>query len=139
MKVGFIGHRRVFGKNVEQRLAEAIKSEAENGCKSFIMGVHGEFDRLALKTCKQIRSIYNDIRIETVITSLGIVTGYDGSTLFDDVDIVKYEIDDLHFKQRITRSNRLMIDECDAVICYVDMSKSRSGAKSTLNYAKNAG
>ena len=48
MKTAFIGHRKIFAKDIEERLATAIQTELNNGCTSFIIGTHGEFDRLAL-------------------------------------------------------------------------------------------
>ena len=53
MKTAFIGHRQIFAKNLPQRLIEAIKAEIDNGCLSFTVGTHGEFDSLALSVCRQ--------------------------------------------------------------------------------------
>ena len=46
---------------------------------------------------------------------------------------------DAHYKQRITLSNRQMIDGCDTLICYVDEHVYRSGAKTAMCYAKKKG
>ena len=50
-----------------------------------------------------------------------------------------FEIEDLHYKQRITTSNKKMIDSCDTLICYVDPNAWKSGAKTTMNYAQKKG
>ncbi len=50
-----------------------------------------------------------------------------------------FDIEDAHFKQRITLSNRQMIDSCDTLICYVDERVQQSGAKAAMRYAKKKG
>ena len=69
MRTAFIGHRKVFAKDIEARLAAAIQTEIERGCTAFTMGTHGEFDKLALSACRSMRKRYPDIEIEVVITS----------------------------------------------------------------------
>lgn len=141
MKTAFIGHRKIYAKDFEERLATAIQTEINNGCTSFIMGTHGEFDRLALNACKRLRHTYTALDIEVVITSLNTIKKDCELDIFPyaDVKTVMYYIEDAHYKQRITLSNRQMIDDCDTLICYVNTSEYRSGAKTTLRYAENCG
>ena len=58
---------------------------------------------------------------------------------YADVKTVIYEIEDVYYKRQITLSNRQMIDACNTLICYVDTSKRRSGAKTALRYAEKRG
>ncbi len=141
MKTAFIGHRQIFAKTLPRRLIDAIKAEIKNGCFSFTMGTHGEFDRLALQSCRKLRKEYPGLQIEVVLTGLHTIQKSDewDSTPYSDVSTVFYDIEEAHFKQRITLSNRKMIDACDALICYVDETISRSGAKTALRYAKRKG
>jgi len=141
MKTAFIGHRKIFAKDIDERLSAAISTEIENGCTKFTMGIHGEFDSLALNTCRQLRRIYKEMEVEVVITSLNAIKKNSrfNSAPYDDVKTVMYDIEDAHFKQQITLSNRQMIDECDTLICYVNPSEIRSGAKTALRYAKKRG
>lgn len=141
MKTAFIGHRRVFAKDISERLDKAIREEIENGCMTFTVGTHGEFDRIALAACKRLRHTYTNMKIEVVITSLNAIKKADESNvaLYDDVEIVMYDIEDVYFKRKITLSNRQMLDSCDTLICYVDTSVDRSGAKAALLYAKKRG
>lgn len=141
MKTAFIGHRQIFVKDIYDRLTNVIQNEIENGCKVFTMGTHGEFDKLALCACRQLRRTFPEIKIEVVITSLNeIRKGNDLITApYADVDTVMYEIEEVHYKRRITLSNRQMIDTCDTLICYVDPSAYRSGAKTALRYAEKRG
>ena len=141
MKTAFIGHRQIFAKDIDERLSTAIQTEIENGCTAFTMGTHGRFDDLALYSCRQFRHIYSDIQIEVVITSLNTIkkaSEFEAAP-YADVKTVMYEIEDAHYKQKITLSNRQMIDICDTLICYVDTSVLRSGAKTALRYAEKRG
>ncbi|MCH5164443.1 MAG: hypothetical protein J1F36_05445 [Clostridiales bacterium] len=137
MKTAFIGHREIYAKDVDKRLTAAIESEIENGCKSFIMGTHGQFDRIALSVCTSLRRIHKELKIKAVITSLPAIKNTNFP--YCDVHTIMYDIEEAHYKRRITLSNRRMIDECDTLICYVNTSKYRSGAKAVLNYAKRQG
>ncbi len=141
MKTAFIGHRQVFARNIESKLADAIQTEINNGCIAFTMGTHGEFDDLALNACRRLKKTYSQLQIEVVITSLNSIRKVDERDIvpYSDVKTVMYEIEDAHYKQQIMLSNRQMIDSCDTLICYVDNTAYRSGAKATLRYAEKKG
>lgn len=140
-KTAFIGHRQLFAKDIDERLTNAIRAEIENGCMSFTMGTHGEFDSLALYICRKLRHDYPKMQIEVVLTSLHIIEK-ERNCDFDryyDVNTVMYEIEDVHYKRQITLSNKKMIDTCDTLICYVNTSENSSGAKTALRYAEKRG
>ena len=141
MKTAFIGHRKIFAKNIETRLTKAILTEIDNGCLTFTMGTHGEFDSIALNICRRLRHDYNNLEIEVVITSLNMIKkdGNFNVVPFSDVKTVMYDIENAYYKQQISLSNRQMIDTCDTLICYVDTSAYRSGAKTALRYAERKG
>ena len=141
-KTAFIGHREVrFANVVRERVSNAVNERIEDGCKTFLMGAHGEYDQLALDVCREAKRKYPDIKIIVVLTSYHLLAqknacGFDS---YSDVETLFYEIEDKHFKQRIIASNRCMIDECDALICYVDKRRKGSGAKRALSYAEKCG
>ena len=148
-RVAFIGHRQIFDRDLESRLYSAVETEIKKGCKT-IMGTHGDFDKMALAICRNLRKIYKDIKIEVVITSLAQIrpTIVDQSYEFgdevykpyEDVEMVMFDIENTHFKQKITKSNRKMIDSSSALICYADTAyKYASGAISAYKYAKKKG
>ncbi|MDE6617704.1 MAG: hypothetical protein K2K13_01610 [Clostridiales bacterium] len=141
MKTAFIGHRKIFADNLDKRLIEAIKIEIGNGCNSFIMGTHGQFDTLALRACRQLRKEYENLDIEVALTSLHAINKDSeyGDAPYSDVKTVMYDIDDVHFKRQISMSNRHMIDECDTLICYVEEKYYMGGAKRALRYAEEKG
>ena len=141
MKTAFIGHRQIFAKGIDERLITAIHAEIDSGCSSFIVGTHGEFDRLALNACRRLRQTHKELEIEVVITSLNAIKkdGESDTAPYDDVKTVMFDIEDAHFKQQITLSNRKMIDDCNTLICYVNTAEYRSGAKKALRYAEKCG
>ncbi len=141
MKTAFIGHRHIYSRNIMERLNNAIINEIKSGCRSFTMGTHGEFDYLALNSCRNIRKTYNDLDIEVVITSLNEVKKNDKSGIipYSDVRTIMYDIDDIYFKRKIIISNQQMLENCDTLICYVNNSIRHSGAKYALNYAEKLG
>lgn len=146
-KTAFIGHRKIFCKDIDSRLKESISSEIQLGCHHFTMGTHGDFDTLSLFHCKQFRQTDVPIDIEVVITSLNKIKkevdvdefGIHTYTPYQDVKTIMYDIENEYFKKQIIISNRKMIDECDTLICYVDPKRYRSGAKIAMNYAKRKG
>ena len=113
--VAFIGHRQIFDRDLESRLYSAVETEIKKSCKTF-MGTHGDFDIMALAVCRSLRKIYKDIKIEVVITRLAQIrpTIVDHSYEFGDevykpyenVETVMFDIENTHFKQKITKSNR---------------------------------
>ena len=143
-RTAFIGHRHIFDKNISEKLRDAIIQEINNGCKHFVVGTHGDFDRAALNVCRKLREDYKDINIDVVITSLSQIK-YNNSvdylpSPYSDTNIIMYEIEDTHFKRKIIESNKQMIDSCDTLICFVDENyKYSSGAKNVYQYAKKKG
>ena len=148
-KTCFIGHRHIYKLNeVRDTLYKLVEKEINKGCKFFTMGTHGEFDKLALCVCRELRKTYNDICIQVVITSLksiepiieyDLIWGNDRYVPYNDVDTVMYEIEQVHFKRKIIVSNKRMIDGCTTLICYVDTDRNNSGAKTAMKYALNKG
>ena len=135
----FIGHRRIRQNNLAEELNLTIEGQIHSGCTHFIVGSHGEFDRLALSACRTLRKQYPELVIEVVITSLCAVNTDNFGQRYDDIATVLYEIEEVHYKRRITLSNQKMIDECDTLICYVDEGAYQSGAKTAMRYAQKKG
>ncbi len=148
-KICFIGHRNVFKYNeIRESLYSVVEQEIKKGCKFFTMGTHGEFDKLALSVCRELRNIYKDIEIEVVITSFKEIEpiidhdpifGDEKYIPYSDVKTTMYDIEEEHYKRKIVVSNQQMIDNCDTLICYVNKKHNPSGAKIAMNYAKRKG
>ncbi len=148
-KTCFIGHRLVINlKAVKEKLYNLVEQQIKNGCKIFTMGTHGEFDKLALNVCKELKRIYNDIVIEVVITSLNEIKpqiisnphlGYEKYTPYQTEKTVMYDIEEQHYKRKISYSNQQIIDNCDCLICYVDIKRIYGGAILAYKYARKKG
>lgn len=141
-RVCLIGHRRINTIEVAPLLESAIKEELDNGCRFFTMGTHGDFDKLALSICRKLKQQYPDMIIEVVLTSLNKLNQkIDGEIYhqYEDVQTIMYDIENFHFKQQITESNKQMINDSDILICYVSTNYTNSGAKTVYNYAKRKG
>ena len=147
IKTTFIGHRNVCTDIVRDKLKKVIEDEIKNGCVHFIVGSHGNFDRMALSVCKELKNKYQNLIIEVVITSLNSIKKHIEYDMFgkivyepyENVNTIMYEIEQEYFKKQIIVSNKKMIEECDLLICHVDTSRVRSGAKIAYNYAKKLG
>lgn len=144
-KVCFIGHRNIY-ENIREKLKETVENEIKNGCKFFTMGTHGEFDKMALSVCRELRETYKDIKIEVVITSFKTIEpiidhddifGDEKYTPYEDVETIMYNIEEEHYKRQIIASNKQMIDTCDTLICYVNKKKTYGGAIIAYKYAHN--
>ncbi len=139
-KTTFIGHRILLQDGIKQKLKTAIENEIQSGCKNFIVGSHGEFDKTVLDILLTLKNTYPEIEIEVVITNYN-------PKIQDEIIIkenpkyetVMFEVEELHPKQRITASNKQMIDSCDTLICYVQPNAWKSGAKTAMNYAQKKG
>ena len=137
-KTAFIGHRNLWEQNIEirQNLYKEVEKQILNGCRFFTMGTHGDFDKLALSVCRQLRKTYQDIEIEVVITSFKEIEpiidhdpifGDEKYIPYSDVKTTMYDIEEEHYKRKIVVSNQQMIDSCDTLICCVNPIKTYGG------------
>lgn len=141
-RVCFIGHRTILTKNVEPLLIDAVNNALQEGCNCFAMGNHGDFDKLALKVCRNLRNQHSNMKIEVVLTSLHKINQKIDDEIYNDysdVETVIYNIEDIFYKRQIIESNKQMINSCDTLICYVNLKNTYSGAKYAYNYAKKKG
>ena len=113
-KICFIGHRDGLPVDIKERLKIVIQNEINLGCKSFIVGTHGDFDTNSLFSCRYFKTLNKDIEIIVIITSLNQINikvkedkfiNYNFNP-YKDVKTIMYEIEELHFKRRITESNK---------------------------------
>lgn len=146
-EISLIGHSDCLPRDIEERISNAVKEQINLGCNSFVMGTHGDFDRIAMSVCKNLQKEYETLFFEVVITSLNqikpIVTvdefGICKDYPYGGINTIMYDIEECHFKRRITESNRQMIDSSDTLICYVNEKRLSNGAKSALKYAVKQG
>ncbi len=134
-KICFIGHRSLSTHKVKSKLYKTIEHEIKLGNHFFEVGVHGEYDKLVLEVCLELKKHYEFIKIDIVSTSLVYINRY-LKCLPKGVGTIMYDIEEIHYKQRIIESNKKMVDNCNTLICYVDVTRNNSGAKLILDYAK---
>ena len=87
--------------------------------------------------CKRAKERHPHINIDLVHTSTSIMRpdGISNDPSLGFSTLI-YDIETVHFKRRITYSNRRMIDECDLLICFVEEIITTGGAAAAYRYAK---
>ena len=139
--IAFFGHRHIFAKPIiQQRLSRFLKLLIPQGFSNFLIGCHGDFDNLAFSSCLDYKkNVDNKININIVLTNLSFLNKnrYEKIDFYENIGCktLFYDIENIHYKNRITYSNKKMVDESDLIICYVDVNAYKSGAKSAINYA----
>lgn len=141
--IAFFGHRKIFDDcTISKRLMKTLKEIIPKGFSRLLIGSHGDFDKIVLSTCLNYRENINyNIKINVVLTNLSLINkddnGHSRIEFYNNknCETFFYDIEEVYFKNRITFSNKRMIDESDLIICYVDMKSHRSGAKTAIYYA----
>ena len=141
--IAFFGHRHIYNKyQLKEKIASLLIEIIPQRFSNILIGSHGEFDRLALSTCLNYKNtVNNNIAINVVLTSLSALNkdeyGFSKVDFYDksNCETMFYDVEDIYYKNRITYSNKKMVDNCDLVICYVNMKTYKSGAKTAVNYA----
>ena len=129
----FIGHREA-NEQLLPRLKLTIDSLiTEENVRYFYVGGYGGFDRIAASAVKHAKQKHPDIILMLVLPyhpaerSINIPNGFDGT----------YHPEGLtHTPKRyaIVRTNMVMIDTCDYLVCYVNHGASNS--RNLLEYAQ---
>jgi len=139
--IAFFGHSQILNcDDIKQRLIKVL-TDTKKEYSRFLIGCHGDFDELALSTCLNYKKCDCNINVIVVLTSLSFLNkdknGYSRADIYkkQGCETVFYDIERVYFKNRITFSNKKMIDESDLIICYVDMRAYQSGAKTAIKYA----
>lgn len=132
MVCSFFGHRLVFECNrVGEKLERVVEEKIKQGYDTFLVGRHGDFDKIVLSVLSQLRKVY-DINIKIVYTNLNHLTQ---KNFYLEFETLIYPIEEVYFKNRISFTNKCMVDDSDLIICYVDKNRTGSGAKRAMNYA----
>lgn len=142
----FFGHR-VISYDIKSVLYDEIEKQIKAGCDTFLIGNYGKFDDLAFDLCLYFKQKkYPDIKILLVSTHISRQIKY-GQTIKQikhdpqymikrDFETITYPIEDEFYLNKITATNKYMIDDSAVVICFVDKNQTKSGAKRAMNYAK---
>ena len=129
----FIGHREADERLLPRLELTIERLIAEEGVRYFYVGGYGGFDRIAAAAVKHAKQKYPDITLMLVLpyhpAERAVLTpsGYDGT----------YHPEGLENTPRryaIVRTNKIMIDTCDWLVCYVRHGASNS--RNLLEYAQ---
>lgn len=129
----FIGHREadeLLFPRMELVIDRLIREER---VRCFYVGRYGEFDRLAAATVKRLRQKYPDITLMLVLPYHPAEQPTEAPEGFDGT----YNPDGLENTPRryaIVRTNHIMVDNSDWLVCYVRHGASNS--RNLLEYAK---
>ena len=129
----FIGHREA-DEHLLPRLEWVIdRLILEENVRYFYVGGYGGFDRIAAVAVKQVKQKYPDITLMLVLPyhpaerTVPTPTGFDGT----------YHPEGLENTPRryaIVCTNKIMVDTCDWLVCYVRHGVSNS--RNLLEYAQ---
>lgn len=132
----FFGHRNVLVCSpieIENAIEALIKEYKD---VRFLVGDHGRFDYEVKNILVGLKQKYANIDLVWVLTSVKKYLCLEKENRnYRYYDYKIYDIELLHYKKIITFTNKRMVDECDYVICAVDMDKFFSGAVAAVKYA----
>ena len=129
----FIGHREtdeLLLPRLELTLERLI---SEENVRYFYVGGYGGFDRIAATAVKRAKQKYPDITLMLVLPyhpaerAIPTPDGFDGTYYPEGLENTPR-------RYAIVRTNKIMVDVCDWLICYVNHSASNS--KKLLGYAQ---
>ncbi len=130
------GHRK-YVRLDQNELYMAVLELVKSGVSTFYVGTHGDFDALAYSTLVKIKRQF-DIKIFLVFTNAQIFKTDNGvkiNDIYPDAECISFEVEQLHFKQRIIETNKYIVNKSDIVLCYVNLNEITSGARRAILYA----
>ena len=129
----FIGHRDVDERLLPRLELVIDRLIREEGVRYFYVGGYGGFDRLAAAAVRRIKQKYPDITLMLVLPyhpaerPTEAPDGFDGTYHPDGLESTPK-------RYAIVRANKIMVDACDWLICYVRHGTGNS--RKLLEYAQ---
>ena len=129
----FIGHREADERLLPRLELTIERLIAEENVRYFYVGGYGDFDRIAAAATKRAKQKYPDITLMLVLPyhpaerTVPTPDGFDGT----------YHPEGLENTPRryaIVRTNQIMVDNSDWLVCYVQHGASNS--RNLLEYAQ---
>lgn len=142
--IAFFGHSRINNETeIKEKLVSTLNTIISNEkFVKLLIGCHGDFDKIALSSCLNYANNTNtNVSISVILTSLSFLKkdeyGYSKADMYKkkNCETLFYNIEETYYKNRITYSNKKMVDDSNLIICYVNMKSYKSGAKTAVNYA----
>ena len=143
--IALFGHRNIPNKQeVRQALYNYLKERIRGDVVRVLIGTHGDFDRIALGICKQLKREGFDINISLVYTSQKRLTRDVKADEFvgeyKGIELLMYDIEEIHYKRQIIVSNQNMVDDSNEVIVYYTGKSQRqlhNGTERVVECIKN--
>ena len=129
----FIGHREADERLLPRLELEIDRLIQDENVRYFYVGGYGGFDRVAATAVKRAKRKYPDIILMRVLPyhpaekSIPTLDGFDGTYYPEGLENTPR-------RYAIVRTNKIMVDVCDWLICYVNHSASNS--RKLLEYAR---
>ena len=129
----FIGHREADERLLPRLELTIERLIAEENVRYFYVGGYGGFDRIAAAATKRAKQKYPDITLMLVLPyhpaerAVPTPDGFDGTYYPDGLENTPK-------RYAIVRTNQIMVNTCDWLVCYVRHGVSNS--RNLLEYAQ---
>lgn len=129
----FIGHREADERLLPRLELTIERLIVEENVRYFYVGGYGGFDRIAAAAVKHAKQKYPDITLMLVLPYhpaerlIDTPNGFDGTYYPDGLENTPR-------RYAIVRTNKIMVDTCDWLVCCVRHSASKS--RKLLEYAR---
>lgn len=134
----FCGHSQLGGayEVLSAELGRIVSGLiADEGCRSFLVGSYGQFDRLAASVCLRLKKADPAITVRLVVPYYQPqLDSYEQAYRARFDEVIVPALKSTPYRYRIVRANEYMINCADVVIAYV--RSPTGGAARTLAYAK---
>lgn len=118
--IAFAGYRYEWHYiGVENKLPEVLEYLINKGYTTFYDGHNGTFDEKYAHAVLQLKHKFLHIKLILILTSYHhekekyeLLSCYDCSIYPD--------IEELHYKQKITKRNEWIVDHCDLLVCHTE-------------------
>jgi hypothetical protein len=130
----FIGHRDADERLLPRLELVIDRLIQEENVRYFYVGGYGGFDRVAVAAVRRMKQKYPDITLMLVLPyhpaerPTEAPEGFDGTYHPDGLESTPK-------RYAIVRANRIMVDTCDWLVCYVRHGASNS--RKLLDYAEH--
>ena len=130
----FIGHKEADERLLPRLELAVDRLIQEEGVRYFYVGGYGGFDRLSAAAIRRMKQKYPDITLMLVLPyhpaerPTEAPAGFDGTYHPDGLESTPK-------RYAIVRANRIMVDTCDWLVCYVRHGASNS--RKLLDYAEH--
>ena len=129
----FIGHREANERLLPRLEWEINRLIEEENVRYFYVGGYGGFDRIAAAAVKHAKQKYPDITLMLVLPYHPAERPVDTPNGFDGT-YYPNGLENIPRRYAIVRTNKIMVDTCDWLVCYVQHGASNS--RNLLEYAQ---